>query len=420
MRSSAGSPMSSDKPAAPAAESTPPPTKPAAARTGRGRIRLLVALALAASAAGGYLYWKLQQDSRPPPVAAFDAAPRQVPAAPADESVAAPSSASPPPVESSPAESFAAAPVPDAPPAEPAVEEPPSLAGDLPMPPPEPTTDAPMAEEAPTQPPDATPTGPDHEALLARIAELETKVAELAAAPPPLTADASALAIAEAGDLVALAEQRLALARDLSGATAALRLAASRLASGEFPAQRRAILADLAALEAFHDVDVAALAAELASLARQAVRLPLAGPAPLADDATAPTPVTGWREVLAAVWSALRGLVEVREADATRDPLLNPAHAALARQQLALDLTAARVAILQRDAGELRAALGPALDALQTQFDGGDPAVAAALQRLQALGTEDLAPPLPSLARSVDALAVAPPATRPPPSEHAL
>lgn len=413
--------MSSDKPAAPAAESTPPPPKPAATRTGRGRIRLLVALALAASAAGGYLYWKLQQDSRPPPVAEFDAAPRQVPAAPADESAVASTVASPPPVESSPAESFAAAP--DAPPAEPAVEEPPSLAGDLPMPPPapvpEPATVEPMAEEAPA-PPAIAPIEPDHEALLARIAELETTVAELAAAPPPLTADASALAIAEAGDLVALAEQRLALARDLSGAMAALRLAASRLASGEFPAQRRAILADLAALEAFRDVDVAALAAELASLAREAVRLPLAGPAPLPDEATAPTPVTGWREVLAAVWSALRGLVEVREADATRDPLLNPAHAVLARQQLALDLTAARVAILQRDAGELRAALGPALDALQTQFDGGDPAVAAALQRLQALGTQDLAPPLPSLARSVDALAVAPPATRPPPSELAL
>lgn len=412
--------MSSDKPAAPAAESTPPPTKPAATRTGRGRIRLLVALALAASAAGGYLYWKLQQDSRPPPVADFDAAPRQVPAAPADESAVAPPVASPPPIESSPAESFAAAP--DALPAEPAVEEPPSLAGDLPMPPPEPapTTAEPMPEEALTPPPDVAATGPDHEALLERIAELETTVAELAAAPPPLTADASALAIAEAGDLVALAEQRLALARDVSGATAALRLAASRLASGEFPAQRRAILADLAALEAFRDVDVAALAAELATLARQAVRLPLAGPAPLADDATAPTPVTGWRELLAAVWSALRGLVEVREADATRDPLLNPAHAALARQQLALDLTAARVAILQRDAGELRAALGPALDALQTQFDAGDAAVAAALQRLQALGTQDLAPPLPSLARSVDALAVAPPATSPPPSERAL
>jgi hypothetical protein len=354
-------------------------------------------------------------------VADFDAAPRQVPAAPEDASDVAPSVASPPPVESSPAESFAAAP--DAPPTEPAVEEPPSLAGDLPMPPPElapePTPAEPVAEDALMPPADIAPMGPDHEALLARIAELETTVAELAAAPPPLTADASALAIAEAGDLVALAEQRLALARDVSGATAALRLAASRLASGEFPAQRRAILADLAALEAFRDVDVAALAAELASLARQAVRLPLAGPAPLAD-ATAPTPVTGWRELLAAVWSALRGLVEVREADATRDPLLNPAHAALARQQLALDLTAARVAILQRDAGELRAALGPALDALRTQFDAGDAAVAAALQRLQALGTQDLAPPLPSLARSVDALAVAPPATSPPPSERAL
>lgn len=394
--------MSSDTPAAAQADEPKPATPQSAKPAPPARARLFGVAALAALTAGGYLYWKLQQQAaQPPALAPYESsettaiteppgdlatAPEVTPAAPA----VAPEAAlgTPPPDTESPAALEIAAPEVAAPTAESVdpVDDAASTAG----PPP-------LAEQA----------------LVERLAELEATVAALARSTRGGTGDAGVLAIAEAGDLVALAEQRLQLARDTSGAMAALRLAISRLASGEFPAPRRALLADLAALEAFRDVDVAGLSADLAALAHGALGLRVAGPAPLA--ATAPPPVEDWRSLLAAVWTSLRGLVEVREADDTRDPLLNPAHAALARQQLALDLSAARIAVLQRDPQALRAALTPAIDALTAGFDVTDPAVAAALTRLRELAEIDLAPPLPSLARSVDALAAAPTATTAPP-----
>ena len=385
--------MSSEKPvtapadtaAAADTEKQTPSSTPAARRRLRGR--LLGIAALAVLAGGGYLYWKLQQSARVPGVGRFEAsAPEPRPQQPASAPLAAlaPSTTEPP----------AGPPL-----TERAVED----ARVLDAPPP--------AESAPDE------RNRVDAQLASRLTDLETAVAALAAAPPPapVIPDSTALTLTEATDLVALAEQRLGLARDLNGAMAALRLAIARLASGDFPAQRRALQADLAALDAFHDVDVASLSAELAALARGAVSLPLAGPAPLAPAAPPPA-VGGWREVLGAIGASLRGLVEVREADETRDPLLNPAHAALARQQLALDLSAARVAMLQRDAAALHAALTPAIAELDERFLAEDPDVASVLARLRELAMLDIAPVLPSLARSVDALAAAAPLPSPAPA----
>ena len=74
---------------------------------------------------------------------------------------------------------------------------------------------------------------------------------------------------------------------------------------------------------------------------------------------------------------------------------------------LALDLSAARIAVLLRDAGGLRAALDPAIGQLERHFDGADPTVRAGLARLREIAGLDIAPALPSLARSADALGLA-------------
>lgn len=395
--------MSSDTPASAPNPSTPDAkkepassTKPAPApRSTRGR---LIAIAtLAAVIAGGYLYWKLQQQAtRPPAVAHYEAAEAGIVDAVPPASIETPSWPE--------AEDELAAPARALQPDE--ANEPAAAVTPREIVPP----DASVASEEIPPPPVVPPE------VTARLAALEARVAALAAAPPPN--DAKGLAFDAAGELVTLAAQRLLLARDTNAAMAALRLAATRLASGEFPVQRRAVLADLAALEAFHDVDVASLAAELAAFARAAPTLPLATPAPITPTAE-PVPVDGWRSLLAAIGTSLRTLVEVRDADETRDPLLNPAHAALARQQLALDLSAARVAVLLRDAGAFHAALTPAITELAGRFDAGDRDVTTMLARLRAMYDIDLAPTLPTLARSVDALAAAPvpaPAIAPVPS----
>ncbi len=381
---SSDTPSSAPTPPAPdAKKDTPPPPKPAPRGT---RGRLIAVAALAAVTAGGYLYWKLQQQAmRPPALGRYET----VDTATLDSAPVAPETAL------APAESA----VPPAPPERDAAAASTHDASDEVTP-----FETPSPGVLVPAPLESAPAAMAAD-IEGRVAALETQLATLAAAR--IAMDAQALALGAAGELVALAEQRLLLARDTSGAMAALRLAASRLASGEFPAQRRALLADLAALEAFRDVDVTALAAELATFARAAPTLHFAALAPLAAAAT-PTPVEGWRGVVAAVWASLRGLVEVRDADETRDPLLNPAHAALARQQLALDLSAARVAVLERDATAFRAALSPAIEDLAGRFDPLDPVVASTLARLRAMSEVDLAPLLPTLTRSVDALAAAP------------
>lgn len=386
---SSDTPSSAPTPPAPdAKKDSPPPPKPVP-RSMRGR--LIAFAALAAVTAGGYLYWKLQQQAiRPTALARYEAADT----AALDSAPEAPETALAPAAEMQTESAILPAPL-ESDAAATSTHD----ASDDTM-----QVEAPSAEAlvpAPREPAPAT-MAPDIER---RVATLEAQLATLAAAPTVM--DAQALALGAAGELVALAEQRLLLARDTRGAMAALRLAAARLASGEFPVQRRALLADLAALEAFRDVDVTALAAELAAFARAAPALHFAAPAPLAAAAT-PTPVEGWRGVIAAVWTSLRGLVEVRDADETRDPLLNPAHAALARQQLALDLSAARVAVLERDATSFRAALSPAIEELAGRFDLSDPVVASTLARLRAMNEVDLALLLPTLTRSVDALAAAP------------
>jgi len=341
--------------------------------------------------AGAYLYWRMQQQ----PVPGFEPLPEPEHALTTTGIENAGSSGE---------QTLA-----DAPGAGTPGPETPSAAAPLPLPAPAETSPPPAPEPPAPVPPAALPPSPaaapdDTAALQARITELEAAVAALATRPA--RSGGGALILDEVAGLVALAEQRLQLARDIAGAESALRLAATRLTGADFLPLRDALADDLVALGAFRDVDVTALAAELAAMARQAPGLALARPQTLA--AEAPTaPVSGWRAVLAAVWQSLRGLVEVRDAAEAADPLLNPAHAALARQQLALDLSAARVALLQRDAAGLRAALAPAIDELERHFDDADPGVRTTGARLREIADLDIAPALPSLARSVDALGLA-------------
>jgi len=368
-----------------------PPAEPAAAPGTRRRTPLVALALLAAIGAGAWQYWRMQQQ----PVPGFEPLPEP------EHALLTPGPDETTPDAAAPGDAPAGSEVPPASPPAPV-----PLAVDAPLPapldevpPPAPVLPAPGVQVEPQ------PRPADTAALQARVTELEAAVAALATRAAPATSGGQ-LVLDEVAGLVGLAEQRLQLARDVPGATSALRLAVLRLTGTEFMALRDALVDDSAALGAFRDVDVTALAAELATLARQAPGFPLVGPPPPAAEG-AVAPVAGWRGLLAAVWQSLRALVEVRDSAEAADPLLNPAHAALARQQLALDLSAARIAVLLRDAGGLRAALDPAIGQLERHFDGADPTVRAALGRLHDIAGLDIAPALPSLARSVDALAQA-------------
>ena len=231
-------------------------------------------------------------------------------------------------------------------------------------------------------------------ALLTRATALEARVNAIP------RADASAfeaLALAEARALIGLAEQRLLLARDAAGATAALTLARGRL-----PASQQALAValgqDLSQLAVFHDADLPGMATELAGLIAASAGLPARpATAPVSTPSPAPASTAGWEGLVARLWQDLRGLVEIRSLDDHPDPLLEPAAAAHARERLRLALEAARLAVLARDVAARDAALAEATDGLRAAYDIDAPEVAAAQKRLAALGTLELNPPLPAL-----------------------
>jgi uroporphyrin-3 C-methyltransferase len=238
-----------------------------------------------------------------------------------------------------------------------------------------------------------------------RFTALEAKLTALAtaqAALPKVDGNVFAqLALNDATALIGLAEQRLQLARDIAGASAALNLARARLSTPD-SALGVAIARDLAQLGAFHDADLAGMASALGELARASRGWPVAAvpttpAAPTADAQPAAGETIGWRSVLEAIWHDLRSLVEIRKLGSSTDPLLDPLHASIARERVRLSLEAARLAVLARDMTTRDEALQAAQTAITEGFDPTAPEVQDATRRLASLMGLDLKPDLPSL-----------------------
>jgi uroporphyrin-3 C-methyltransferase len=238
-----------------------------------------------------------------------------------------------------------------------------------------------------------------------RFTALEAKLTALAAAQaalPKVDGNVFAqLALNDATALIGLAEQRLQLARDIAGASAALNLARARLSTPD-SALGVAIARDLAQLGAFHDADLAGMASALGELARASRGWPVAAvpttpAAPTADAQPAAGETIGWRSVLEAIWHDLRSLVEIRKLGSSTDPLLDPLHASIARERVRLSLEAARLAVLARDMTTRDEALQAAQTAITEGFDPTAPEVQDATRRLASLMGLDLKPDLPSL-----------------------
>ena len=251
------------------------------------------------------------------------------------------------------------------------------------------------------------------EALQVETGRTTALEARVAAIPQADASAFEALALAEVRALIGLAEQRLLLARDAAGASAALNLARGRLPVTQ-GALAVALGQDLAQLAAFHDADLNGLAAELAALAAASGRWPALTATTPALVASEPAPAAeGWRGLPARLWQDLRGLVEIRALDARPDPLLDPGGAAQARQRVRLALDLARLAVLARDTHARDAALTDATDGLRAVFDAQAPEVATAAKRLAALREIDLNPQLPALTAPAVADAAARAGARP-------
>ena len=222
--------------------------------------------------------------------------------------------------------------------------------------------------------------------------------------------------ISEVEHLLLIANDRVQLLGDLDGASTALQLADSRMATINDPAllpAREQLANELAQLAATPRVDTRAIALKLASLIRQVPELPLTRIAPTdfvppaqTDDTAsgAEAMADAGKRALHMAKQALKQMVVVRKADEPTRPLLPPDQDYFLRQNLILKLETARLAVLRGEATVYRDALQTALTWVGGNFDTDNRGVQAMQAELSALSGERVAQARPNISASLQAV----------------
>ncbi|MGB5492810.1 MAG: uroporphyrinogen-III C-methyltransferase, partial [Woeseiaceae bacterium] len=185
--------------------------------------------------------------------------------------------------------------------------------------------------------------------LPARMSTLESSVASLAGISQ---SSRDAWLIAEAEYYMQIANAQLQLANNPDLAALALRMADERVVQMANPALidvRRAISNELAALDVMEKPDIAGTTMTLASLAQVVASLPLVSDARTADEeqATADEEQSGLNRAWSSMKNAMSGLVRVTPPDQAKLTLVSPDAETFLRNNLALQLQSARLALLR-------------------------------------------------------------------------
>jgi uroporphyrin-3 C-methyltransferase len=166
---------------------------------------------------------------------------------------------------------------------------------------------------------------------------------------------------------------------------------------------RRALTDELAALEAMEKPDLQGATLTLASLARVVDSLPLRPAGSAADDMKSGAdgePGAAGR-AWASVKEAMSGLVKVTPPDEETRALLTPDAARLIRSNLALQLQAARLALLRGEQAIFEQSLEDADALLEQYFDGGSAQVASAQATIAEIRDSMVAVTAPDISESL-------------------
>jgi uncharacterized protein HemX len=214
--------------------------------------------------------------------------------------------------------------------------------------------------------------------------------------------------------LLRLANDQLHLARDLDNAIDTLAAAETILrTSGEaaLAAIHQQVLAQLTQLRALPRSEVARIRQQLAAAEQQVNSLPLAG---LATNITAGTELSasGFTRAWAVVKRGMASLFVIKKTDVEVSAFIGADEQAMRRRHLQLLLLNARQATYLYDQSGYANALNDSLHWLDQNFDRTDPAVSRLRTQLNTLAQQNMAPPLPDLTPSIQALTrLAPSAT---------
>ncbi|MGI9232832.1 MAG: uroporphyrinogen-III C-methyltransferase, partial [Woeseiaceae bacterium] len=220
--------------------------------------------------------------------------------------------------------------------------------------------------------------------LPARMSTLESSVASLAGISE---SSRDAWLIAEAEYYMQIANAQLQLANNPELATLALRMADERVVQMGNPALtdvRRAISDELASLDVMEKPDIAGATMTLASLAQVVDSLPLASEARTTDE-TAPTAdedESGLSRAWSSMKQAMSGLVRVTPPDQAKLALISPDAEVFLRNNLALQLQTARLALLRGEQAVFEQTLDDTSALLTQYFDSNSAQVASAQETL--------------------------------------
>jgi uroporphyrin-3 C-methyltransferase len=222
------------------------------------------------------------------------------------------------------------------------------------------------------------------EALRGRVSTIEGGVSSLQGIS---SGARDAWLLAEAEYYMQIANAQLQLAGNPQLAGLALGLADERILQLANPALtdvRRALSTELRALEVMDKPDTAGVTLTLASLAAVVDSLPLEQEIalPEGDEVAVDTELTGTERALASLRSALDSVVSVRRTDETLKPLIAPEAQYFLRANLALQLQAARLAMLRGEESLFQQSLDDAAAWLTEYYDTGSAPVQSALQTI--------------------------------------
>jgi uroporphyrin-3 C-methyltransferase len=241
------------------------------------------------------------------------------------------------------------------------------------------------------------------DSLPGRMSNLENSVAALQGASAGAR---DTWLLAEAEYYMQIANAQLQLGNNPQLAMLALEMADERVVQMANPALtdvRRALAEELAALEAMEKPDLEGATLTLASLARVVDSLPLraagsrgAGEGDASDDEQGAA-ARAW----ASVKDAMSGLVKVTPPDEETRALLTPDAAHLIRSNLALQLQAARLALLRGEQAIFEQSLDDADALLAQYFDTGSAQVASAQETVAEIRDSMVAVKAPDISESL-------------------
>jgi uroporphyrin-3 C-methyltransferase len=219
--------------------------------------------------------------------------------------------------------------------------------------------------------------------------------------------------LAEVEYLLRIANQRLQLQRDVDTAEQALKAADQRLhdlADPHFLSVREQIARDLEAVQAVSAVDIEGISLSLSAALAGIDQLSVAGsryqPAGETEPEASETRATisDWRELPRLLWSTLSGLFRIREHDKPVTPMLTPQREYFLRENLRLQLSAARLALLRDDSVQYQVIVATAQDWLSAYFAGDDGKVNDLVSQLEQLKAINTVPQLPDISGSLRVL----------------